>query len=84
MTLKPHQAYGLRIPTLATKIQAEIRRLEAAGELDPNCRGCDELYAYLRERWVPGEWRPPFGPRHKAGNFCQSGKRNHCTCDTCF
>lgn len=24
------------------------------------------------------------GPRHKASDFCRSGKRPHCTCDTCF
>jgi hypothetical protein len=25
-----------------------------------------------------------FGPPHKASVNCESGKRNHCTCDTCF
>jgi len=23
-------------------------------------------------------------PNHNASSFCKSGKRNHCTCDTCF
>lgn len=23
-------------------------------------------------------------PRHTARDHCQSGKRNHCTCDTCY
>lgn len=23
-------------------------------------------------------------PRHTASARCESGKRNHCTCDTCF
>lgn len=23
-------------------------------------------------------------PRHEAGMYCRSGRRNHCTCDTCF
>lgn len=25
-----------------------------------------------------------FGPSHDASNGCESGKRDHCTCDTCF
>lgn len=25
-----------------------------------------------------------FFPWHFAGAFCQSGRRNHCTCDSCF
>ena len=28
----------------------------------------------------PGEMMPP----HDASPRCESGKRNHCTCDTCF
>lgn len=25
-----------------------------------------------------------FGPPHNASSRCQSGGRDHCTCDTCF
>lgn len=25
-----------------------------------------------------------FGPSHDASYGCESGKRDHCTCDTCF
>lgn len=25
-----------------------------------------------------------FGPHHFASSNCESGKRNHCTCDVCF
>lgn len=25
-----------------------------------------------------------FGPYHNASKYCESGKYNHCTCDTCF
>ena len=25
-----------------------------------------------------------FAPRHKASERCESGKRNHCSCDICF
>ena len=26
----------------------------------------------------------PMMPRHSASERCESGKRPHCTCDTCF
>ncbi len=39
--------------------------------------GCGECAGY-RERKVQ------FFPNHYASERCQSGKRNHCTCDTCF
>lgn len=26
----------------------------------------------------------PFGPNRKAGSGCESGKRDYCTCDSCF
>ncbi len=38
------------------------------------CSYCDRE----KER---GSW---FFPDHFAMNSCQSGKRNHCTCDGCF
>ncbi len=28
--------------------------------------------------------RGSFGPPHDASPRCESGKRNHCTCDICF
>lgn len=34
------------------------------------------------------EWQAtgqiPFGPRHRPSERCRSGKRPHCSCDTCF
>lgn len=31
------------------------------------------------------KWRhDPMMPSHSASERCESGKRNHCTCDTCF
>lgn len=38
------------------------------------CAYCDSLRA-------TGE---TFHPRHDASARCESGGRNHCTCDTCF
>lgn len=40
--------------------------------LDGSCRTCSEL--------AKGKMCPP----HDASPRCESGKRNHCSCDTCF
>ncbi len=45
------------------------RRLSTVGE----CAYCDA------ERNGSG-----FHPHHDASDRCESGKHNHCTCDTCF
>lgn len=55
-----------------------IKRLEAMGYLDPACPGCAERYAH------PGMPFDVMGPNHKASNGCESGKRAHCSCDSCF
>ena len=45
---------------------------------------------YRRRQWVKdcaycAEHKPSdFFPAHDASNNCESGKRDHCTCDTCF
>lgn len=44
------------------------------GSYDPNCTGC----TFERDRGNT------FYPRHKASDRCESGKRNHCSCDACF
>ena len=63
----------------------KIAELEAAGRLDPTCRGCDEHYRFYRERWDPAEpWMTPFAPPHTALSSCRSGGYAHCTCDSCF
>lgn len=51
-----------------------IAHMEKLGHIDPNCEKCKEFY------------RDPnaFSPSHKASERCESGKRPHCTCDTCF
>jgi hypothetical protein len=38
------------------------------------CKYCDELR----------EDNDNFHPAHDASEFCKSGKRTHCSCDTCF
>lgn len=56
--------------------EEKIARLEASGELDPECLGCKEFYAHPDVS--------PFAPRHKAKTGCESGGEPHCTCDSCF
>lgn len=50
--------------------QVAMGRLAPVGE----CVSCD------RAR----ESSDTMAPRHTASDRCQSGKRNHCTCDTCY
>ena len=59
-----------------TKAQI-IARMEKAGFLDPNCKGCEERYT------APVPYAV-FAPSHKPSDNCKSGKRPHCSCDTCF
>ena len=54
-----------------------IARGEREGWLVPGCPGCVERYQ------APDPLKV-FGPHHKASARCESGKRPHCTCDTCF
>jgi hypothetical protein len=58
--------------------EQQVARLEASGDLVKDCPGCQERY---NSASMPAD---VFAPRHKASTRCQSGKRNHCTCDTCF
>lgn len=55
-----------------------IARWERDGLLDPNCPGCKEYYDN------PGKPTGVFTPSHNASPRCESGKRPHCTCDSCF
>lgn len=58
----------------------QLARWEREGALDPTCTMCREE-VYARTDTMPADvWMP----RHQASSRCQSGKRAHCTCDTCF
>jgi hypothetical protein len=54
-----------------------IKWLEDRGSLVPGCLGCQERYEAVNPFSV-------LAPNHEASRFCESGKRNHCTCDSCF
>ena len=64
------------VTTITETREQKIARLEAQGRLDPNCAGCKEFYEHPNV--------DPFAPNHKASDYCESGKRPHCTCDICF
>lgn len=60
-------------------VDERITRLEELGYIDKNCKTCQkEYYPAIKEG------RIAYGPKHKASERCESGKRPHCTCDTCF
>ncbi len=61
-------------------IEKRIERLEKLGVINPDCEYCKiTFYPALRNGT-----KDVFAPAHKASPRCQSGKRPHCTCDTCF
>jgi len=69
------------------KDEAEVTRLikllEARGALDPDCTEClRRMYPYIS--WLNGYPQLPFYPNHSAVSTCASGRRAHCTCDSCF
>ena len=48
----------------------------AGAELPEHCPKCVEMGRPPSEKW-------PYVP-HDPSPWCQSGKRPHCTCDTCY
>ena len=56
----------------------QVTRFEAEGWLVPGCSGCDEFYS------SPKRPTDVFAPSHRVNDWCESGKRPHCTCDRCF
>jgi hypothetical protein len=48
-------------------------------ELGMIAEGCAVCEAYVADYGLTGMW-----PRHKASGGCESGGREHCTCDACF
>ena len=63
-------------------IREYIKILEMAKALDPDCNQCKILFY---PKIIKGERvHNIFAPSHKPSHKCESGKRPHCTCDTCF
>jgi len=65
---------------------------EAMGDCRVCGHGQDKPWHVIRRRIVTEEGCPTcaelargsFGPPHDPSPRCESGKRNHCTCDICF
>jgi hypothetical protein len=57
--------------------EERLLRHQELGSYDPNCPTC------VREK-RDHPTLDPFMPNHTASPRCRSGRRNHCTCDTCF
>lgn len=49
-----------------------------------DCSFIDSLEKEIAECKYCQENRNTMEPSHFASDRCESGKRNHCTCDTCF
>ena len=58
-----------------------VKDWESRGWLVPGCGGCAEFYDAAFRGKDP---RDVFAPSHIASRRCESGRRPHCTCDTCF
>lgn len=55
-------------------VEQRVARLERDGIIVRNCILCAPFFKNP----------DAMGPRHNASDGCESGKRNHCSCDTCF
>lgn len=55
-----------------------IARWEREGWLDRDCPGCQDFYTFTG---YPFDYH---APNHKASPGCESGKRPHCTCASCW
>lgn len=54
--------------------EQKLARWERDGIIVRDCKGCEPLYADP----------DAMCPRHQGSEYCESGKRPHCTCDLCW
>jgi hypothetical protein len=74
---------------MITTITKECPAHEGNFDCTPFCRTCEgnQEYSYKYEACgVDGCDYNAYGmsPSHEASVVCLSGKKSHCTCDTCF
>jgi hypothetical protein len=68
----PDEAEAERIAKSALdRITAEAKRRFGNNKAHPDCDYCLTVSVFG-------------GPGHEPSSFCRSGKRPHCTCDTCW
>lgn len=66
---------GAGLKEVYSKLRAICDRLPRRHQLPPGeCIYCDDQR----------KGNTTFHPSHDASHRCESGKRNHCSCDTCF
>lgn len=75
-----HDTEGKPFTSVGWERDRHIKRWESEGRLDPECPFCKSEF-YAKTRTFPQD---VFAPNHTASSRCESGKRSHCTCDTCF
>jgi hypothetical protein len=61
-----------------------IEKWQDLGMEQPPCNECLEAEIEASRCLYCEETGGKFRPPHKASNRCESGKRDHCTCDICF
>lgn len=59
---------------------AATTKTDAPSEITPTVRRMPLGECAYCDKWGDD----PMMPRHTASEHCESGKRPHCTCDTCF
>lgn len=59
---------------ISTHHQRQMDILKVQSEANPDCSRCRQ---FLEEGLT-------LSPRHTASVRCQSGRRSHCSCETCF
>jgi hypothetical protein len=65
---------GARPMTAQEKRLARGERMQV--QRDGSCEFCN--------KWGPAPGEIKLFPSHDPSTRCESGKRSHCTCDTCF
>lgn len=66
-------------PTAADLMRsAVLAAMEKQGAISPGCKECQGAF------YAAPDPINAFYPRHTASFRCESGRRPHCTCDTCF
>lgn len=59
-----------------------LHELVENGEINLSCMMCQ--VSFIPEILKGKKITDIFAPRHKAKEWCKSGKHPHCTCDSCF
>ena len=72
---EPSPTHWIAVPDVSEDRLPTRRHKTRRHKIGPGeCRTCDNNR----------DDRNEFHPAHDASTFCESGKRAHCSCDTCF